>query len=122
MLKLILSMISWLKNMHYCLIFLVSLTNTAIYAEEPTGDHLTLVCYNIRQDTDSDKGPKDWGSRKGVVSDYLLKKNASIIGLQEVRHNQLIDLQKALPDHRSLGVGREDGKKRGEYTPVFYND
>ena len=121
MLKLILSMISWLKNMHYYLIFLVFLTNTAIYAEEPTGDHLTLVCYNIRQDTDSDKGPKDWGSRKGVVSDYLLKKNASIIGLQEVRHNQLIDLQKALPDHRSLGVGREDGKKRGEYSPVFYN-
>ena len=110
-----------LKKIRYVLIFFISLTNNPICAEEQKSDHLTFVCYNIRQDTDSDKGPKDWTSRKAVVSDYLLKKNASIIGLQEVRHNQLTDLQKALTDHRSLGVGREDGKKRGEYSPIFYN-
>ena len=110
-----------LKKIRYVLIFFISLTNNPICAEEQKSENLTFVCYNIRQDTDSDKGPKDWTSRKAVVSDYLLKKNASIIGLQEVRHNQLTDLQKALTDHRSLGVGREDGKKRGEYSPIFYN-
>ena len=85
-----------LKCIRYALIFFISLTNNPICAEDQKSENLTFVCYNIRQDTDSDKGPKDWTSRKAVVSDYLLK-NASIIGLQEVRHNQLTDLQKLLP-------------------------
>ena len=69
-----------LKKIRYVLIFFISLTNNPICAEEQKSENLTFVCYNIRQDTDSDKGPKDWTSRKAVVSDYLLKKNASIIG------------------------------------------
>jgi endonuclease/exonuclease/phosphatase family metal-dependent hydrolase len=90
-------------------------------AEEPVADSVTLISYNIRQDTESDKGPKDWGQRKGMVSGYLLRKNASVIGLQEVRHKQLLDLNKALPSHAFLGVGREDGKTLGEYSPIFYD-
>ena len=56
-------------------------------AEEPGAGSVTLISYNIRQDTESDEGPKDWGQRKGMVSGYLLRKNAAVIGLQEVRHN-----------------------------------
>ena len=103
------------------LILLLPLMITATGAEEPQASAVTLVSYNIRQDTESDKGPKDWSQRKGMVSNYLVQKNASIIGLQEVRHNQLLDLKKALPKHTAIGVGREDGKTRGEYSPIFYN-
>ena len=103
------------------LILLLPLLITATGAEEPQASAITLVSYNIRQDTESDKGQKDWSQRKGMVSNYLVQKNASIIGLQEVRHNQLLDLKKALPKHTAIGVGREDGKTRGEYSPIFYN-
>jgi endonuclease/exonuclease/phosphatase family metal-dependent hydrolase len=82
---------------------------------------LNIISYNIRQDTAGDKGPRDWPQRKDMLSGYLLNNKASIIGLQEVKHNQLLDLDKALPDHSHVGVGREDGKNRGEYSPIFYD-
>ncbi|MDP6860565.1 MAG: endonuclease/exonuclease/phosphatase family protein [Verrucomicrobiales bacterium] len=90
-------------------------------ADETVPGPVTLISYNIRQDTESDKDQKDWAQRKGMVSGYLLKKKAEVIGLQEVRHKQLLDLDKALPGHAFLGVGREDGKTRGEYSPIFYD-
>ncbi|HCI90980.1 MAG TPA: hypothetical protein DHV60_00300 [Verrucomicrobiales bacterium] len=82
---------------------------------------ITAVTYNIRNDNKNDKGALNWDDRKNKITDYLLKKNASIIGLQEVKHNQLEDVVKLLPDHRYVGVGRDDGKTRGEYSPIFYN-
>ena len=44
---------------------------------------------------------------------------ASIIGLQEVVHKQLLDVEKLLPDYAFLGVGRDDGKTRGEHSPLY---
>lgn len=82
---------------------------------------LEVATYNIRQDAASDKGNKDWQQRKGKLAGYLLNKRFSIIGLQEVKHNQLRDLETALPDHASTGVGRDDGKTGGEYSPIFYH-
>ena len=106
---------------YFLLILFIPLLVMGTTAEEPGAGSVTLISYNIRQDTESDKGPKDWGQRKGMVTGYLLRKNAAVIGLQEVRHNQLLDLDKALPGHAFLGVGREDGKTRGEYSPIFYD-
>ncbi len=82
---------------------------------------VTAITYNIRNDNKNDKGVRNWDDRKSKVTDYLLKRNASIIGMQEVFLNQLQDVDKALPDHSHIGVGRDDGKTRGEYSPIFYN-
>lgn len=41
---------------------------------------------------------------------------------QEVLHNQLLDIQSLLgPEWAYVGVGRDDGQKAGEYSPIFYN-
>lgn len=56
----------------------------------------------------------------GVVK-FLNEGGFSIIGLQEVKHNQLEDVQKGLPSFKRIGVGRDDGKKSGEYSPLFYD-
>lgn len=40
--------------------------------------------------------------------------------MQEVLHNQLEDLKAGLPNYAAIGVGREDGKEKGEYSPLFY--
>lgn len=82
---------------------------------------LKAVSYNIRQDTASDTGGKDWQARKGALTGYLKAGKFSIIGLQEVRHNQLLDVDRALPEHRFTGVGRDDGKTRGEYSPIYFH-
>ena len=49
-----------------------------------------------------------------------------IIALQEVLHGQLVDIHGLLnrdtpKKWEYIGVGRDDGKTRGEYSPIFYN-
>ncbi|BDS07714.1 hypothetical protein NT6N_27540 [Oceaniferula spumae] len=82
---------------------------------------ICLVSYNIRYDGSGDKGPRDWQQRKDKVTNYLRESHATVIGLQEVLHNQLLDVDKALPSHSFIGVGRDDAKQRGEYSPIFYD-
>ncbi|MFK7911736.1 MAG: endonuclease/exonuclease/phosphatase family protein [Akkermansiaceae bacterium] len=100
---------------YFCLALLLA---TGLQAEPQA---VSAISYNIRQDTRSDKGLRNWDDRKNKVTDYLLKKKVSIIGLQEVRHNQLQDVSKALVNFNHIGVGRDDGKTRGEYSPIFYD-
>ena len=81
---------------------------------------LQAMSYNIRYDNPKD-GKNQWQLRKGTLTDYFLKQTPDIIGMQEVLHNQLLDLTKALEDYAYVGVGREDGKSKGEYSPIFYH-
>ena len=43
-----------------------------------------------------------------------------ILGVQEARDLQIVDLREALPEFEFYGVGRDDGKTGGEYTGIFY--
>jgi hypothetical protein len=69
-----------------------------------------------------------WSERRTNVIGGLELHAAThgIIALQEVLHGQLVDILTTLnhdaPDKwRYIGVGRDDGKKAGEYSPIFYN-
>jgi endonuclease/exonuclease/phosphatase family metal-dependent hydrolase len=46
---------------------------------------------------------------------------ADIVGMQEALRTQIDDLAQRLPQYEWIGVGRQDGKDAGEFTPVFYN-
>lgn len=80
---------------------------------------LEVVSYNIRYDNSQD-GENQWDIRKETLASYLLKSTPDIIGMQEVLNNQLADLSNFLKDYKYVGVGREDGKTKGEYSPIFY--
>lgn len=81
---------------------------------------ITVMSYNIRMDTAAD-GINAWPHRKDAVAAMIGPKHAGdIIGLQEVLKRQLDDLQDRLPDHAWVGVGRDDGRDRGEFSPIFY--
>jgi endonuclease/exonuclease/phosphatase family metal-dependent hydrolase len=78
------------------------------------------LSYNIRYDGHTEMAP-DWNLRKVPIVAQLEKARPTLIGFQEVLHQQLLDLQAALPAYRSIGVGRDDGKEAGEYAPIFYD-
>lgn len=80
---------------------------------------VTVMSYNIRLDTKAD-GVNQWGNRIEKVSDLIKKYNPDLLGVQEALHNQMMDLQKNLPDYQFVGVGRDDGKEKGEYSAIFY--
>ncbi|MBQ6190719.1 MAG: endonuclease/exonuclease/phosphatase family protein [Bacteroidaceae bacterium] len=77
--------------------------------------------FNIRLQNDGDdKAGYGWKVRKDRVANYIKSKHIDIVGMQEVLHVQLEDLLALLPDYDYVGVGRNDGAKQGEYTPVFF--
>lgn len=75
--------------------------------------------FNIRYDNPAD-GQNNWRFRKDKVSDFIKKNLIDIVGMQEVLHNQLEDLKTRLPEYAEVGVGRDDGKTKGEYAPIFF--
>ncbi|MEX2568659.1 MAG: endonuclease/exonuclease/phosphatase family protein [Cyclobacteriaceae bacterium] len=80
---------------------------------------LHIITFNIRYDNPND-GINRWDARIPIVESYLTSTKPDIIGMQEVVHNQILDLQDMLEDYAYVGTGREDGKKAGEYSPIFY--
>lgn len=79
------------------------------------------MTYNIRLDTPAD-GVNQWPNRIEKVAGVILKYNPDIIGVQEALHHQLQDLIRLLPDYSYVGVGREDGKEKGEYSAILYRN
>lgn len=80
----------------------------------------TIATYNIRYDGHTDLA-NDWVERKVPIAQFVLNYQVDIVGFQEVLHNQLLDLLQLLPNYTYVGVGRDDGKTQGEYTPIFYD-
>jgi len=81
---------------------------------------IVVLTYNIRLATPDD-APNTWQHRKEKVFSIIRKASPDVFGLQEVLHEQLVDIEKAFPDFERAGVGRDDGKEAGEYSPVFFN-
>jgi endonuclease/exonuclease/phosphatase family metal-dependent hydrolase len=82
-------------------------------------ESIKAISYNIRYNSPND-GMNIWENRKATVATFLNEENADFIGLQEVVYAQLLDLINRLNDYDYVGVGRKDGKSKGEYSPIFY--
>jgi endonuclease/exonuclease/phosphatase family metal-dependent hydrolase len=80
---------------------------------------LDVMSYNIRYASPND-GPNLWKNRKGAMVETLSNINPDLLGLQEVLHTQLLELTNGLKEYSYIGVGREDGKTMGEYSPILY--
>jgi endonuclease/exonuclease/phosphatase family metal-dependent hydrolase len=80
---------------------------------------IKVMTYNLRLDIASD-GVNQWGNRKEKVFALIKKYDPDIFGVQEALHNQMEDVLVNLPQYISVGVGRDDGKTKGEYSAIFY--
>lgn len=96
------------------------------------GVNIRVITHNIRYATNRPfKGEKPWPVRCPRLCSELvynsMSPDATFICLQEVLHSQLMDIHSALDAAAEasstwayIGVGRDDGKKGGEYSPIFY--
>ena len=80
---------------------------------------LRIMTFNIRMNTPAD-GPNAWPWRKDMAAGTISFHRADVAGLQEVLHDQLLDLVALLPEYAWVGVGRDDGREAGEYNPIFF--
>ena len=81
---------------------------------------LKVESFNIRLDTSHD-GINAWPHRQQLVLNHLQQTQSDVIGMQEVLVHQLDWLAEHMPDYAFIGVGRDDGKRGGEFVPLFYN-
>ena len=88
---------------------------------------IRLLTHNIRYATTSPfKGEEKWSVRKSRLINELSFNTAhcaeSFICLQEVLHQQLVDILAGLNGKEKawafVGVGRDDGLEAGEYSPI----
>ena len=98
------------------LMLLGSCKNQSAQNEQP----LEVMTFNVRLDAPSDSA-NNWKYRKDNVCQMITYYQPDLLGMQEVRHNQMEDLKQGLPQYTALGVGRDDGKEAGEYCPIFFN-
>ena len=80
---------------------------------------IEVITLNVRLDTPVDSA-NAWPNRASYVFDYLNEEKPDLLGMQEVLLHQYQELDSALKDYTSVGVGRNDGGKGGEMNPVFF--
>ena len=82
-------------------------------------DPLNVLTFNIRYGTAND-GPNHWTNRREFLMEVIRKEDADIIGLQEALDAQIREIVAAIPAYAVVGVGRDDGKTRGEYAAILF--
>jgi len=97
--------------------FLICGVGTSAHAQKAA---LTVLSYNIRLATPGD-APNIWPNRKENVFSLVREASPDVFGLQEALKEQVYDFDKAFPSYSRVGVGRDDGKAEGEFSPVYYN-
>jgi len=96
--------------------FLVCMWALGLMAQEP----LELITYNIRMNTSGD-GEHAWPHRKDDVAALFRFHRADVFCVQEALPDQMDDLAAAFPEYSYEGIGRDDGKRKGEFSAVFFN-
>lgn len=79
---------------------------------------MKVLSFNVKVDT---RWTRSWARRRNRVAEVLRRHQPDLAGLQEPTHRMILDLQSSLPEYRWVGTGRDDGKERGEFTPIFFH-
>lgn len=82
------------------------------------GSPLNLATFNIRYDNARD-GVNAWPNRREWVRELIDYHDLHIIGVQEALAHQIEFL--AQGRFAFVGIGRDDGKKAGEFAPILYD-
>tara|TARA_B100001093_G_scaffold519981_1_gene611843 strand:+ start:3510 stop:4346 length:837 start_codon:yes stop_codon:yes gene_type:complete len=85
-----------------------------------SAQELTAFSINIRYNSNND-GDDLWELRKKEVVEHIATQKPSVFGVQEATHTQMLYLNEELPNYTYVGVGRDDGKTKGEYSAIFYH-
>jgi endonuclease/exonuclease/phosphatase family metal-dependent hydrolase len=80
---------------------------------------LRVMTFNLRYDNPGD-GANAWANRRDWVAALIRFHDADVVGVQEALASMLSDLDARLPGFARAGVGRADGRARGEFSAIIY--
>ncbi len=83
------------------------------------GQSFRMATYNIRFDNAGDSGNL-WKDRAPYLCALIAYHDFDLFGTQEGMEHQLAFMESSLPQYARFGAGRDDGKKAGEHSAIFY--
>ena len=86
-----------------------------------SADPIRAMTFNIRLDIASD-GANAWPHRRQMVAALIRHEAPDLLGTQEVIVHQKEYLEAQFPDYTFVGVGRDDGEKAGEFSPLAWRN
>lgn len=95
--------------------FLFVLLSSLLFSQQ-----LKVMTFNIRLSLESDN-ENSWTNRKSDALALMNYYSPDFFGVQEAVPQQMKDIKNGLQNYNSVGVGRDDGKDKGEYSAIFYN-
>ena len=101
-----------MKKLFITISFIVSIS---VQSQE-----LNVMTFNIRLNIKSDS-VNAWPNRKDNAASQIKFHKVHVLGVQEALHDQMMDLSQSLLQYKYVGVGRDDGKTKGEYSAIFYD-
>ena len=104
-----------MKNMVFNSVLVAFVLLVASCSKQPEAK-VNVMSFNIRLDHVADS-LNNWKYRKDVAAQMITYYAPDVVGMQEVLKNQLDDLKNRLPEYTVLGVGRADGKEKGNTVP-----
>ncbi len=106
-----------MKIFYQCIlsVFILLTITSSIYSQQHT-----IISYNIRYDNNWDI-ENSWEIRRSNIIQMLIKYSPSIIGIQEGLLNQVQYIDSSLINYDYVGVGRDDGKEKGEFCAIYFD-
>jgi endonuclease/exonuclease/phosphatase family metal-dependent hydrolase len=96
---------------------LLLLAGTVVHAQSPD---VRVMTFNIRYGTAND-GDNIWKNRQDLVVETIRNFKPDLLGTQEVLAFQADFLAEQFPEFEMVGVGRDDGKRNGEFSSLYFN-
>lgn len=81
---------------------------------------ISVLTYNIKFD-DRNDAVNNWDARKEFLISQLNYNHPDVFGIQEGLQHQLEGIKNGLEAYQYIGVARDDGKSKGEYSAIFYD-
>jgi len=106
-----------MKLFYQCIlsVFILFTISSSIYSQPHT-----IISYNIRYDNNWDV-ENSWKIRRMKISQKLIQYSPSIVGIQEGLLNQVQYIDSSLINYDYVGVGRDDGKEKGEFCAIYFD-
>ncbi len=96
------------------------MTSSVEAGDGKDSEGLKVMSYNIRHG-EADDGTNSWIFRYPATIEMLGDRKPDVFGVQEALDYQIAFLEENLRDYKCVGVGRDNGKKKGEFMSIFWN-
>jgi endonuclease/exonuclease/phosphatase family metal-dependent hydrolase len=100
--------------------FLQVLFIVLAYSSNAISQDMNIMTFNIRYNTARDS-VNAWPNRKEFAASQIRFHKIQVVGVQEALVGQLQDLLELLPGFKYVGVGRDKGDDKGEFSAILYD-